>query len=37
MVFKFGKKDSITRLALSQGLKNGVCLKRFAEGVLFLW
>ena len=27
----------ITRLALSQNLKNGVWLRRFAEGVLFLW
>ena len=35
MVFNFSKKDS--RLALSQDLKNGVYLRRFAEGVLFLW
>ena len=37
MVFNFSKKDSITRLALSQNLKNGIWLRRFAEGVLFLW
>ena len=32
-----GKKDSMTRLALSQNQKNGVWLRRFAESVLFLW
>ena len=37
MVFNFSKKDSITRFTLSQNLKNGVWLRRFAVGVLFLW
>ena len=37
VVFNISKKDSISRLALSQNLKNGVWLRRFAEGVLFLW
>ena len=37
MVFNFSKKDSIIRLALSRDLKNGVCLRRFAEGALYFW
>ena len=36
-VFSFSKVDSVTRLGLSQNLKNGVWLRRFAEGVLVLW
>ena len=31
MVFNFSEKDPITKLALSRDLKNGVCLRRFAE------
>ena len=31
------KKSFITGLALCRNLKNGVWLKRFAEGVLFPW
>ena len=34
MAFNFSKKDSITRLAPSRDLKNGVCLRLFAEDVL---
>ena len=37
MVFNVNKKDSISRLALSWDLKNGVCQRHFAEGALFLW
>ena len=37
MVFNFSKKDYISWLALSQNLKNRVRLRRFAEGILFLW
>ena len=37
MVYNFSKKESITRLALGQDLKNGVCLICFAEGILFPW
>ena len=36
MIFNISKKDSITRFALIRDLKNGACLRRFAEGVLFL-
>ena len=36
MIFDFSKKDPITKLALIRDLKIGVCLRRFAEGVLFL-
>ena len=34
MVFNFSKK-AITTLILSRNLGKGVCLKRFAESVLF--
>ena len=37
MVFNFSKKDSITGLALSRNMKNGVWQRSFAEGVLFFW
>ena len=36
MVFNFSKKDFATRLTLSENLKNGIWLRRFAKGFLFL-
>ena len=31
----FGKREPLTRLALSRSLKNGICQSRYAEGALY--
>ena len=34
---QLSEKDPFTRCALCRSLKNGVCQRCFAEGILFFW